>query len=173
MPRLLLLRHAKAESSGKGGGRDHDRALSKRGAREAAEIGRIIAPQAGALELVLCSTSLRTRETWEAVAPALHPEPEVRFLRAIYETDETYLQLLRSEGGEAQALLLIGHNPAVQETALVLAAPRGARAGDPGIPANFPTAAVAIFDFDGSWADLDRGAARLAAFHTPGAAERD
>ena len=167
MPRLMLLRHAKAESAGKGGGRDHDRALGDRGRRDADEAGRIIAGRGEPIELVLCSTSLRTRETWDSVQAALREGPEVRFLRQIYEAQDTYLDLLRSEAGTAGSVLLVGHNPAIQDTAVALGG------GANRLPSGFPTAALAIFDFDGSWSDLAPGAARLVDFITPSAPGSD
>lgn len=169
MPHLLLLRHAKAESAGKGSGGDHERALSTRGRNDAAEMGSVFAARGETVELVLCSTSLRTRETWELVRPAVHGSPEVRFLRGIYTAEDTYLDILRAEAGGAASLLLIGHNPTMQNTAATLAAKDGG-AGGHDFPADFPTAALAILAFEGSWADLQPGTARQIAFLTPGSA---
>lgn len=167
MPRLLLLRHAKAERSGRGGKRDHERQLEPRGHAEAAEMGRVIAARREAVDLVLCSTSERTRETLEGVRSALSSTPQTRFLRGIFD-GEDYLQILRREGGSAASALLVGHNPAIQETAVLLAGP--AAAGDGTLMAqHFPPAALAIFDFDGAWDRLTAGQTRLVAFIRPAA----
>ncbi len=155
--RLLLLRHAKAESTGKGGVQDHDRALSDRGRGDATEMGRAIAGRSEPVELVLCSTSRRTRETWERVQPALLGAPEVRFLRELYTAEDTYLEILGSEGGAAASVLLIGHNPTIHETA---------RALDPDFPRHFPTAALAVFESDADWTGLEQPVARRLAFLT-------
>lgn len=167
MPRLLLLRHAEAERSGKGGKGDHERQLSKRGERAAANTGRALAERRKPIDVVLCSTSQRTRETWEAVQTVVGGEPDVRFLRELYNSGETYLDILRAQGGEAPSLLLIGHNPAIQETAVALDSEPDNAEGTR-MAVRFPTAALAILDFEGAWADLRPGAAVLAGFLTTG-----
>ncbi len=103
---------------------------------------------------------------FEPIRPALAGEPEERFLRALFEAGRDYLPLLRQEGGTALSLLLVGHNPATHETAVRLAADLDTPAGKE-LSARFPTAALAIFDFDGDWADIRPASMRLAAFITP------
>jgi phosphohistidine phosphatase len=169
MPRLLLLRHAKAERA-KAGEKDRARALSKRGERQAAAMGTVIAERDERPDLVLCSDSARTRQTWEGVEPELANSPEVRFLRSLYEADD-YLDILRAEGDRAESILLIGHNPAIQETAALLAADRAAgKAAE--MSSHFPTAALAIFEFDGKWRTLGPRRMRLLDFLTPPEGER-
>ena len=162
MPRLLLLRHAKAERA-RPGERDHERALTKEGRKDSKAIGQRIAKDGGAIDLVLSSTSRRTRETWDGVAPALGGEPEVRFLGSLFDAGDSYLPVLHAEGGKARAILVIGHNPAMHETALELAEGPGGRDGAR-LSKGFPKAAVAIFDFDGEWRSLQPGNMRLVAF---------
>jgi phosphohistidine phosphatase len=165
MPRLLLFRHAKAERA-RPGEKDHDRALAPRGRADSVEMGRMMAERGERPDLVLCSTSLRTRQTWELAAPALDAAPGVRFLRTIYEADGDYLPILCEEGDEAQSILLVGHNPTMQATAIRLADTLTGADGA-GLAADFPTAAVAIFEFGGSWAALRLGQMRLTAFLVP------
>ena len=121
---------------------------------------------------MLCSSSARTRETWELARAALGAAPEVRFLRSIYEADADYLPILREEGGEASSLVLVGHNPAIHATALrlakALAGPDGAA-----LAQQFPTAALAVFDFDIPWEKLKPGAMKLVAFLRPSGGEGD
>jgi phosphohistidine phosphatase len=164
MPRLLLLRHAKAER-GRAGEKDHSRPLSKRGRRDAEEMGRRMAKGGERPDLVLCSTSERTRQTWELAQPALGGDIETRFVRALYDADD-YLALLKAEGGDAQSVLLIGHNPAIQGTAVRLVAERKTAQGDD-VSAQFPTAALAILESDLGWAELQPGMMRLVAFIRP------
>jgi len=164
MPRLLLLRHAKAERA-RAGDKDHSRALSKRGRRDAEEMGRRIAESGERPELLLCSTSERTRQTWHLVQPALADPIEPRFMRTLYEAED-YLDILRAEGGNAQSVLLIGHNPAIQGTAVRLVAePRTVDGAD--VSAQFPTAALAILESDAGWAELKPAMMRLVAFIRP------
>jgi phosphohistidine phosphatase len=164
MPRLLLLRHAKAERA-RPGEADHERALTKSGRSDSTAMGKVIAERGDNPDLVLCSTSKRTRETWEMVRPALDPAPKARFLRAIYEAGD-YLDVLREEGDAARSVLLIGHNPAMQETAVLLAADLAGRDGT-ALKDRFPKAALAVFDFDGEWTRLGPRHMRLAAFVLP------
>jgi phosphohistidine phosphatase len=171
MPRLLLLRHAKAERSGRGGKHDHERPLADRGHAESKEMGKALAARGETVDLVLCSTSERTRETWKGMRHGLRQVPEVRFLPAIYE-GEDYIEILRQEGGGAASVLLVGHNPAVQETAVRLAG--YASSGEGALMAqHFPPAALAIFDFDGTWDRLAAGQTRLVAFIRPTAGAAD
>jgi phosphohistidine phosphatase len=164
MPRLLLLRHAKAERT-RPGEPDRDRPLSQRGRTDAEAIGKVIARRGERPDLVLCSTAARTRQTWEHVRPALAAEPQARFLDAVYDADD-YLGVLRAEGGDVGSLLVIGHNPAVQTTAVALAADVSRREGAD-LASHFPTAAVAILEFDGAWARLGERTMRLVAFLRP------
>ena len=162
MPRLLLLRHAKAERA-QPGERDHERALTTDGRKDSKTIGKRIAKDGGPIDLVLSSTSRRTRETWDAAAAALGGDPEVRFLPSLFDAGDSYLPVLRAEGSEAEAILVIGHNPAMHETALELAEGLGGRDGAR-LSKGFPKAAVAIFDFDGEWRSLQPATMRLTAF---------
>ena len=165
MPRLLLLRHATAERA-RPGEKDHDRPLTKGGRKEATAIGKAIA-DVGRVDLVLSSTSTRTRETWDGVAEALKKKkPEARFLRSLYEPAGTYLPTIRSEGGEAEIILVVGHNPAIQETAVELAVDLASRDGRK-LAARFPKGGLAVFEFDGAWRSLQPRAMRLTAFIGP------
>ena len=170
MLRLLLLRHAEAERARPGQG-DHDRVLSRRGHDDAAAVGAVLAEGSWGPDLVLCSTSERTRQTWDAVRPALAGEPEARFLRGIYEAGEDYLPILRAEAGAAISVLLIGHNPAIQATAIQLASglkcPDGAA-----LSGHMPTASLAVLESDGGWAEIQPGSMQLQAFIPPGTGGR-
>ena len=167
MPRLLLFRHAKAERT-QPGATDHDRALTKSGRSDSADMGSAVA-EYGPVDLVLCSDAKRALETWEGAAPSLTPEPEVRLLRTIYSASDTYLPIIETEGGKAGTILLVGHNPTMHDTAVAMV---GRLDGADGrvLASRFPKAALAVIDFDGEWANLRPGQAKLAAFVLP---ERD
>jgi phosphohistidine phosphatase len=161
MPRLLLLRHASAARV-RPRQSDHQRALTKEGRKQAKAIGKKIAELGEAIDLVLSSDSVRTRQTWDGVAPELGLRPEVRFLPALYEAYD-YLPSVKAEGGKAQTILLVGHNPTMQETAIELASSLSGRDGNK-LRSGFPKGAVAIFEFDGEWASLRAGQMKLEAF---------
>jgi phosphohistidine phosphatase len=161
MPRLLLLRHATAERAGPGQ-TDHERALTKSGRKESKAVGKTLARRGETVDLVLSSDSKRTRETWDNVAEKFGGAPEVRFLRALYEA-QNYVSIIKEEGGAANAILVVGHNPAMHATALSLAESLAGRDGEK-LRAGFPKAALAILDFDGTWGSLRPGQLRLVAF---------
>jgi phosphohistidine phosphatase len=164
MPRLILLRHATAERAGARQA-DHERALTKEGRKESIAAGSALADLGEPIDLVLSSDSKRTRETWDGVAQELGSRPEVRFLPQLFEAHD-YLPTVREQGGRAAGLLLIGHNPAMHDTAVRLAAGLSGRDGTK-LRGGFPKGAFAIFDFEGEWASLQPGRMRLVAFIEP------
>ena len=85
MDRLILLRHAKAESEASSGD-DFDRPLAARGRREAQAVGVQLAALGLKPDIALVSPALRTRETWELVEEAV-PGAEVRFDPALYNAE--------------------------------------------------------------------------------------
>src|ERR1700747_2679052 len=121
MRRLLLLRHAKS-SWAEPGASDHARALNRRGQEAAPRIGAYLARHRLIPDAVLCSTARRTRETWELVAaeaPAAPPPPT--FAERLYDaTPRTLLDVFRRADPAAESLLVVGHNPGLQEVATAL-----------------------------------------------------
>ena len=121
MSRLYLLRHAK--SSWKDASLDdHDRPLAPRGKRASKAIGRYLRDRDVTPELVLCSSAKRARQTLERLGPAgldARIEPELYGAGA-----NTLLARLREVPDEVASVMLIGHNPGMQQLALT---PRRAR----------------------------------------------
>lgn len=148
MDRLILFRHAKAQSDAPSGD-DFDRRLAPRGHREAKAMGARLAALGCKPDLVLVSPALRTRETWELAAEALGGG-EVRFEPALYNAEAGAIGRLAEQAGESRGtVVVVAHNPGLQELAVRLlqdgAAPAGflARARR-----HFPPAAAAVFDID-------------------------
>lgn len=172
--RLVLLRHAKSDWPDVA---DHDRPLAKRGRRDAPEVGRWLGESGYLPDAVVCSTALRTRETWElassgllAVAP--DASPVVRYEPRVYEASVLgLLMLVREFQPDWQTVLLVGHNPGMAELTAALPAPRMSAprmsAPPPEPPPAFPTAAAAVLALPGDWADAAPGEARLLCFRTP------
>jgi phosphohistidine phosphatase len=164
---LLLLRHAKS-SWDKPAADDLDRPLAPRGRRTAPLIAAEMARRGWVPELVLCSPARRTRETWDLVAPALGPVP-VTYDPGLYlAAPAALLRLVRATAPEVACLLVIGHNPGLQELALLLADPAS---GDSlgRLRAKLPTAALAVLGQSGGpWSAVAAGGLRLQAFVTPG-----
>jgi phosphohistidine phosphatase len=161
----MLLRHAKSDWPDLP---DQERPLAKRGRRDAPVVGRWLRGHAYLPDTVICSVARRTQQTWDLVAPELGGSPSVTFEPRAYAASAlTLLYLVRELPGTSRAALLIGHNPAIEELATHLAQARDAD-GAPSSPGlRFPTAAVAVLEFGGDWADLAPGQARLLDYATP------
>ena len=157
--RLLLLRHAKAVAAQARMSEafDHSRALSERGRADAAALGaRLRASTLPDLvpDLVLLSTSLRTRETFDLLG--LGDTPRCVALDSLYLASwASLLETLREHGGSDRRIMLIGHNPGLHDLALALAG------RNPVLTQGFATCTLADFDVAGDWLDLAPSRARL------------
>lgn len=157
MRQLVLLRHAKAAADSDTG-QDFDRSLAARGREDAPVVARALADAGANPELVLVSAARRTRETWELVSAAF-PGVEARFLEELYDaTAETLLHLV--EHASVARLMIVGHNPGLQELAIRLA--RRNTPLDQAVRAKFPTCAAALYARKD-----DLGALKLQEFITP------
>lgn len=160
---LVVLRHAKAARQPSQ--RDADRPLTGRGRRDAAAAGRWLRESGLAPDVVLCSAAVRTTQTWEHVRAALGAAGEraaASFSLRLYQAcADELLQAIREAPDSARVVLAVGHNPAAAQLAADLT-------GQEGLP--FPTAALAVIAFSGSWAGLRHRRGRLAAFWSPAAA---
>jgi len=158
---LMLLRHAKSDWPDVP---DRDRPLAKRGRHDAPVVGRWLRDHGYLPEAVVCSVARRTRQTWDLVAPELGGSPPVTFEPRAYAASAlTLLYLVRELPAAYRSALLIGHNPGIAELADSLAEPSDRNGG----PLRFPTAAAAVLEFPGDWADLAPGHARLLDYITP------
>lgn len=164
--RLVVMRHAKAEQHGPS---DFERALAERGLVDAAAAGRWLAEQGFTPDHVLVSAARRTRETWAAVAEGAGWDPdavETDENEVLYEAGpETALDLVREVPEDAEALLVVGHNPTVHYLAQLLDDGEGDEQGGNELVAGYPTSALTLFHLTGDWSDLDEQGATLAAHH--------
>lgn len=168
--RLLLLRHAKSDWSKDAD--DHARPLSARGRKAAPAIARFMRSRDYLPEVVFCSTALRTRETLELLLVAWRKKPALRYERALYLADwPVLLAQLKKAPARASPLLLVGHNPGIEQLALALALqPRSVaeRARLQLMTQKFPTAALAVLDFEiPSWRNLKPGLGQLIDYVRP------
>jgi phosphohistidine phosphatase len=115
MKTLLLLRHAK--SSWKDPDLDdHDRPLNKRGKEDAPRMGQLLREEGLVPEFILSSSAKRCRKTAEHVIHASGYRGETRITGEIYEANAgQLLEVLASVADEPQRVLLIGHNPGLEE----------------------------------------------------------
>lgn len=168
MPRLLLLRHAKS-SWDEPRLADIERPLAPRGHRAAQLIAEAIEARGFRPNRVLCSPARRTRETLAALIAHLGDDDmEIEITHGLYEPHSgDYHEAIAEHGGDAETLLVIGHNPAMHRTALLLA-DSGERTLVAEIAAKFPTAALAVLDFElAHWSELHPHSGTAVAFLTP------
>lgn len=164
---LFLLRHAKS-SRDNSALADFDRPLAPRGRKAAPMMGAEMATRQWLPDTVLVSPAARTRQTWALVAPHLPGAPEAAYPESLYMGgSENVLEVVRAAPDTAKALLVIGHNPGLEEFAAMLAGEGSEAKAAARMRAKFPTAGLARFEFDGAWRDLSRGAARLTDFLRP------
>jgi len=164
--RLWLLRHAKS-SWDEPHLPDRLRPLAPRGVRAVGAVARHLRAAAVAPDLVLCSPARRAVQTWEGVAPGVPPDTAVEVDEAIYHADADELfARLRAVPSEIGSVLLVGHNPGLQDLAIDLVG-----SGDAGLRerlfTKFPTGAIATLEVPGDWHDLTWGATSLLGFVVP------
>lgn len=160
MRRLLVLRHAKSSWDDPSLA-DHDRPLNDRGLRALPELRRVLAVRGHAVTHVRCSSAVRTRATLAGVRDALPADIEVDVDGALYgATSDELLDSCRAVGDDAGDVLLIGHNPAVEDLVAALtgdATPAARRQ----LATKVPTGALAQLGLSGPWSDLRAGACHL------------
>jgi phosphohistidine phosphatase len=115
-------------------------------------------------EVVLCSSARRAQETLALISPALSDAMVLIEADLYMASARELLERLHQLPEATASAMLVGHNPAMQELALSLASPGSARAA---IEGKYPTAGLAALSFEGSWSELDVGAAELVSFVTP------
>jgi len=144
MKTLLVLRHAKAAHPESGS--DHDRPLTERGCRNAVEAGTVLARHALAVDLILSSTSERTRQTVEHLLPASGLNCAPVFDRELYHASvPQLLSVIQALPENCLTVLLVGHNPGLSELVSVLT----------GWIPSFPTAALVQLDLSiDTWGEI-------------------
>lgn len=160
---IILVRHSKAEQVGP---TDAERELTPHGHDDATAAGTWLAGQGIAPDHALVSAATRTRQTWDALAGAAGWDVEATFDRGLYSAGpETALDLMREAPDGARTLVVVGHNPTIASLAQLLDDGEGdAEAGNQ-MALGYPPSGMAVFEYDGAWADLDQESARLVAFH--------
>jgi phosphohistidine phosphatase len=165
MNMLHLLRHAK--SSRKEDVEDHERPLSRRGRDAARRVGKHLPAMAGTLDLVLCSSALRTRETLDLVLAEFSPRPRTMVEDELYLAScERLMDRLRRLDEAQVNVLLIGHNPGLHELAIALAE-KSSPIFHRLTSGKFPTAAYASFQVPERWSGLGYSRNVLLAYATP------
>ncbi len=156
---LILMRHAKSSWDSPTLA-DHDRPLNKRGRKSALAIAGWLRDNGWLPDEVLCSSSARTRETWDRMD--LQAD-KVCLHRSLYHADPEDM-LNELSGATEPTVLMLGHNPGIAEFAhrVVHNVPENLRFQD------YPTCATTVIQFDiTDWADIDWHSGDILGFVTP------
>ncbi len=162
MKTLLVLRHAKSDRSDDTL-RDHDRPLAPRGEADAPRMGIALALLDAIPDAVLTSTAVRARETAHRVAAAMGYDGKIVEQPNLYAASaDTLLGHLR-DGDDAATVLLVGHNPGLEELIGVLTGGVDAEA-----IVRLPTAGLACLALDiEEWSQVRERSGLLQWFLTP------
>jgi phosphohistidine phosphatase len=154
--RLIVMRHAKAGELP--GGPDSERALRERGRRDSGSAGRWLRDNGFVPDAVICSSARRTRQTWQYLSAELGTEPTFTADPQLYQADVAdLLDIIAVTPAALSALMYVGHNPAAAELVTGLT----------GAELDFPTAAIAVIELPGAWAEIAAGTGELIASWTP------
>lgn len=171
MKTVIVLRHAKSDWSDSAL-RDFDRGLNDRGYRAAAVMGRWAALHNLTFDAIIASPAVRVVETLERFREAYGDCPEPAFdLRIYLASGTTISEVLLETSEDVSTLLLAGHSPGLEELILTAVADNGRSTLRDSVEIKFPTAALAVLDFDrDDWAGLAdqfQGSATLRTFTRP------
>lgn len=163
---LLLVRHAKSAWDDLSVA-DHDRPLAVRGEKALRGLREHLSRVEHPPDVVLCSSARRTVDTLDGFRAALPKHARIDVTDELYLADaDTLLTRLHRLGGKVRCAMLIGHNPGIEDLALLLVG-----SGDAGLRAQLavkvPTGAVVALSFNRPWPQLGAGAARLDALFMP------
>ncbi|MEP6698078.1 MAG: histidine phosphatase family protein [Pseudonocardiales bacterium] len=162
MRHLVLFRHGKAESDETD---DAKRSLTLRGSFDATAAGRWLAARSLAIDRVVVSPARRAQQTWEAAAAEMPGVPEpVSDDRVYRNTVEDLMAVIGDTPPAVTGLVLVGHNPSIQELAQTLDDGAGEAAARRSLGNGFPTSGIAVFAVDGDWAEVDSATGRLVNF---------
>ncbi|WP_167108789.1 histidine phosphatase family protein [Mycobacterium sp. DL592] len=157
------MRHAKSDYPT--GVVDHQRPLAPRGIREAGLAGDWLRANVPPIELVLCSSATRTRQTLDRTGITAPVEYSDRLYGA---TPGTMIEEINGVPDEVSTLLVVGHEPTVSQVALGLADPQDSdHDAAAQISMKFPTSGIAVMRVPVSWSALELSSAGLVTFHIP------
>ncbi len=165
---LTLLRHAKSSWDDRVA-RDFDRPLNARGTRAARTMGTEMQRLGLAFDRVVASPAVRVRDTLAGVGAGYGPLPEPVFETRIYlASADTLLDIVQATSDAADRLLLVGHNPGLEDLVFLLVPDEDDDVERDKVEEKYPTAALAeiVFDTD-SWTDAAAGTGRLVRFLRP------
>lgn len=162
MKTLYLLRHAKSSWSDSRL-EDFERPLNGRGIKTAPRMATFMRDKDLRPDLALCSSATRAQQTWDLVSAVLGPDIPTKHLRSLYlAAPGRLLSIVQRQPDKAESLLLVGHNPGLEQLAARLAGAGSSKAALAALHQKFPTAALAVLRFDVEhWADVAESAGKL------------
>ena len=167
MKTILILRHGKSDW-GTPGLDDFERPLAKRGLNDAPLMGELLAQFDAVPEVILASPARRAKETTELVAKACGYRRPIQWENSFYGGDsEAMLAALQRLPATVGRVMLVGHNPTLEETIADLLCVAEVGWSD-SLPIRLPTAGLVCLDVDVvDWVDLEPGGATLRWFVIP------
>lgn len=158
---MILLRHAKTEQQASS---DRVRELTPHGRRDATAAGSWLRDHDLVPDLVLVSPAARALATARLACERLPVEPEIRVVEELYGASVgEALDVLTGVDDEVRRLLLVGHNPTMEDLASELQDGAGEPAAE-----HLPTAAIAVLRLPGVWSELGLRSAELTERYSPG-----
>ncbi|MCX7282852.1 MAG: histidine phosphatase family protein [Novosphingobium sp.] len=168
MKTLALFRHAKSDWSD-ARARDFDRPLNARGQRGAQAMGAYIRDTGRTFDRMIASPAVRAAETVEEASKAWKCTFKIEWDRRIYlASSATLIDLLKEMSGNPASVLMIGHNPGLEDLIFDLVPDDGTSPLRAVVEEKFPTATFAVLELDvETWADVTEGCARLVEIKRP------
>ena len=162
MKTLGLFRHAKSDWQDPRA-RDFDRPLNARGRQGAAVMGRHVRDHGLRWDRMISSPAIRCAETIEIACQAAGRPVAVQWDRRIYlASSATLLDLLRAQDDQSTAILMVGHNPGLEDLIFDLVPDDGSSPLRDVVEIKFPTASFAVLELDADkWSELKERCGRL------------
>ena len=162
---LLVLRHGKSSWADLNLV-DELRPLKKRGRRDARNMGAFIRDRQLLPDLILSSTATRTEQTVKRALKSMGlPKEKIQRDGQLYHAGpRTWLQTLRACPADAHRVMIVGHNPGLEELIVLLCSHQITRPADGKL---LPTAALAHLQISGTWAALEPGVGTLLSITRP------
>ncbi len=157
MKQILLMRHAKSSWEDEELS-DFDRPLAGRGKTDAPMMGNFIRVLGYTPELVYSSPAKRAKETiLRVAAETTIDENAIRWDEDLYYGDiSSYLNAIQSSSNNLETIMLVGHNPLMENTTGLLCG-----AGDR-LAVRMPTAAVVCLEsYAASWKEIKAGTCQI------------
>ena len=157
------MRHGKSEPFAAS---DHERALTDRGERSAADAGRHLVQTGNVPDFAIVSSAARTQQTWSAVAETSKSHAEVSVDEAVYSgSADVVLDALRAVPVGVAVLMFVGHNPSAAIVATQVDDGDGEAGAISAMLQGFPSGALVSFEVEVPWAELAAETGRVVDFH--------